>query len=198
MKRKIILGTMILSGTVMFAQQNSTPYVTPFANNPSQAPTTANAAWYRGGNMNTGPAGNANIFGTRWNSPIYTITTGINRSKLNGNVNYPINGVLPPVATGRNGFMLIGRDAPMQSGVGNIYAALGAYSLLHLNGEGTAIQDLGYRAWMRTGLTLTGNRDLSYFGLRQIGAGEDRTETVIAWSDNSAGIADEMAFRFMG
>lgn len=52
----------------------STPYTTPFANTPAQAVTTANAAWYRGGNFNTGPAGNSNVFGTLWNSDIWITT----------------------------------------------------------------------------------------------------------------------------
>jgi hypothetical protein len=86
MKQKIILTIglyqLCLNG---WGQQAQTPYTAPFAATPAQAVTTANAAWYRGGNNNTGPAGNANIFGTLWNSPIYTQTAGTNRTKLSGN-----------------------------------------------------------------------------------------------------------------
>jgi hypothetical protein len=85
MKQKIILTIglyqLCLNG---WGQQAQTPYTAPFAATPAQAVTTANAAWYRGGNNNTGPAGNANIFGTLWNSPIYTQTNGVTRMVLMG------------------------------------------------------------------------------------------------------------------
>ena len=71
--------------------------------------------------------------------------------------------------------MLIGNDGPLLTGAGNIYTAKGAFSLLHINGPGSGLQEYGYRPWMQTGITLTGNRDLSYFGLRQVGTGEDIT-----------------------
>lgn len=84
-KRFLLIASLLaLSNEALIAQQNPTPYTTPFANTPAQAVTTANAAWYRGGNNNTGPAGNANIFGTLWNSPIYTQTAGITRMVLRG------------------------------------------------------------------------------------------------------------------
>jgi hypothetical protein len=62
------------------------------------------------------------------------------------------------------------------------------------------MQQFGYRDWMRTGITFTGNRDLTYFGLRQIGAGEDVTETTIAWTDNNnvGEGPDDLVFRFIG
>ena len=37
--------------------------------------------WFRGGN-NGNPGTSNNIFGTMWNSPIYTYTAGVNRSVL--------------------------------------------------------------------------------------------------------------------
>jgi hypothetical protein len=78
-KRFLLIASLLaLSNEALIAQQNPTPYATPLASTPAQAVTTANAAWYRGGNNNTGPAGNANIFGTLWNSPIYTQTAGVN------------------------------------------------------------------------------------------------------------------------
>jgi len=80
MKRKIILTIgLFLLCFHGWGQQNPTPYATPLAGTPAQAVTTANAAWYRGGNSPTGPAGNANIFGTNagFNSPIYTVTNGL-------------------------------------------------------------------------------------------------------------------------
>lgn len=192
MKKKwILIGSLLLSMRVL--SQTDT-IGTPPANNTN---AQAAAAWYRGGNNigGTTPPG-ANIFGTLWNSAIYTKTDSFLRMKLNGTTNYTINGV----NSDRNGYLLIGRNNPLLPNDGSLMydANRGAFSLLHLNGEGATAQQFGHRIWMRTGITLTGNHDLSYFGLRQIGNGIDRTETVIAWSDNQAGIADEMTFRFMG
>lgn len=65
-----------LTSYVAFCQ--SPPTGTPPANNVN---AQARAAWYRGGNFNTF---NNNIFGTMWNSPIYTYTNGINRTVVNG------------------------------------------------------------------------------------------------------------------
>ena len=55
--------------------------------------TTANTAWYRGGNTAGSTPGNANIFGTKWNSGIFTITDNQYRIRLNESTNYQI-GVL--------------------------------------------------------------------------------------------------------
>ncbi|MBX2909250.1 MAG: hypothetical protein KF706_06440 [Chitinophagales bacterium] len=53
---------------------------------------------------------------------------------------------------------------------------------------------------MQTGITLTGNQDLSYMGLRQVGEKEDITETTIAWADDGGGELgpDDLVFRFLG
>jgi hypothetical protein len=173
-KRFLLIATIfIFNNEALIAQQipTGTAPPNPLGNSLPQVRDNTQRAWYRGGNQNVGTGGNNNIFGTLWNSPIYTQTFGINRTKLNGNVNYPINGVLPPAATGRNGFMLIGQSNNlMNSSNQNIYNAFGAFSLLHLNGAGTEVQQFGHRVWMHTGVTFTGNRDLSYFGLRKIGA----------------------------
>jgi len=84
-----------------------------------------------------------------------------------------------------------------------LYSQKGAFSQLHINGEGSNYQEYGYRPWMKTGITLTGNRDLSYFGLRKlstVASQEDITETVFLWSDNSQNSEgpDRLAFRFAG
>lgn len=196
-KRFLLIASLLaLSNEALIAHKNPTPYTTPFANTPAKAVATANAAWYRGGNNNTGPAGNANIFGTKWNSPIYTQTFGITRMKLNGNIAYGIN-FYP--ATNRNGFLLIGYSQTYSAGTFT-GSATGAYSQLHLNGdEGSLVATGGYRPWMRTGTTFTDNNDLSYMGIRKVGTGLDVTETVISWSDNAGNTSpgpDDMAFRF--
>ena len=82
----------------------------------------------------------------------------------------------------------------------NLLNQQGAYSLLHLNGrDGTFVQEGGFRPWMKAGVTLTDNNDLSYIGLRRVGTVNDVTETVIAWSDNAGTNPpgpDDMVFRF--
>ncbi|MBN9294939.1 MAG: tail fiber domain-containing protein [Flavobacteriia bacterium] len=130
-------------------------------------------------------------------NPLLFKTNAINRSKFNGIVNYNISGY----NGARNGYMLVGNDNnSISAGNPNIYTQKGAFSMLHLNGTGSQYQEFGYRPWMNAGVTFTGNRDLSYVGLRQVGTAEDFTEMTIMWSDNSGGGAgpDDMAFRFTG
>lgn len=73
--RKLFLGILGCSVAFnYFGQLNPTPYNTPFANNPNQAVTTSNTAWYRGGNFPGGNTGANNILGTRWASDIWLMT----------------------------------------------------------------------------------------------------------------------------
>jgi hypothetical protein len=150
--------------------------------------------WHRGGN--TIGAG-ANIFGTAtgFNSPIFTITNGVNRTRLNGTVGYPVNGF----AGIRDGFFLLGQDDNVAGGTLYGTAARGAFSLLHLNGNNSTgfAQELGYRPWMQTGITLTENNDRAYFGYRSI-LGE-ANDLVLNWSDNAFGPSpgpDNLVFNF--
>ena len=101
-KRFLLIASLLaLSNEVLIAQQ--TPTGTPPANvNATNNPILrdlAERAWYRGGNNPGGAGGTNNVFGTLWNSPIYTVTNGVNRTKLNGNftangatAQYTING----------------------------------------------------------------------------------------------------------
>lgn len=160
-------------------------------------------AWSRAGNN---PGNGGNVFGTLYNSPIYYVTGGIapnnRRMKLNGafggpTPQYLINGYGAGQGVNSTGYLLLGQN--MNSAGGNIYTDLGAFSMLHLNGrDQPGTQEAGYRPWMKTGVTFTDNNDLSYIGLRKLGTGLDRTETVIAWSDNAGGGfgPDDMVFRF--
>ncbi len=92
MKRKTLrilaLSTGLISPIVTFAQQNPTNTspagVAPSGQNSQQY-------WSRAGNNNS--IGNNNIFGTLWNSPIYTYTDGTNRTRLNGSLVTNLNGV---------------------------------------------------------------------------------------------------------
>lgn len=170
---------------------------------------TSNASyWTRGGNTNS-PSG-GNIFGTRYNSPIYFITGGglaqHRRMKINGDFGfgqYSINNYGTAQGVNTTGYLLLGTNNTSMADGQNIYSEKGAFSLLHLNGEGSVFQEYGYRPWMKTGVTFTGNKDLSYFGLRKLSTNpseEDLTETVFLWSDNSSSTEgpDKLVFRFSG
>jgi len=69
MKKITLLISTLLIGSFIYAQQD-----------PTGSPG-GGAFWRRGGNT---PAGTNNIFGTMWNSPIYTYTNGINRMTIFG------------------------------------------------------------------------------------------------------------------
>jgi hypothetical protein len=185
MKKKLKLLSLLMIVNGVYAQQ------TPTNTNPSGAASglSSQQYWSRAGNNNSN--GTNNVFGTLWNSPIYTVTNGINRMKLNGNYTsgtnqYAIDGFTfgaTPTTINTSGFLLIGEGA---SG-SNFLNTKGAFSMLHLNGDKASyVQELGYRPWMRTGITFTDNQDLSYFGLRQVGTGFDITETTMTWFDNSS------------
>lgn len=83
-----LLGVFLLTSYMTYSQ--SPPTGSPPAGNTA---AQAAAAWYRGGNNPSGTAGFANIFGTMWNSPIYTVTDGVHRMRLNGTFTTNINGV---------------------------------------------------------------------------------------------------------
>jgi hypothetical protein len=180
-----ILGLSVFNTKAQQAPTGNVPANTTLAQ--------ANAAWYRGGN-NLGTIPN-NIFGTRWNSGIYTITDNQFRMKLNGTTSYTYNGY----AGVRNGYLLLGQA------IGGNYTGVGpntgAASLLHLNGtfNSTSQPFLGYRPWMQTGVTFSDNDDLSYFGMRRVNNTTDLTETTICWSNDGGGNfgPDDMVFRFL-
>ena len=168
MKKIKILIASLLIGSVAYTQQ------------PPQGNAGGGAFWRKGGN--TGPFGSPNKFGTAAgnNSPIYTITDGDYRMKLNGDLNYNVNGINGQ----RDGFLLLGNNSAFGGG-GDLYnsANRGAYSLLHLNGDPGFIQEFGYRGWMRTGVTFTDNDDLTYIGLRAVDNTADLTETTITMNN---------------
>ncbi len=127
-------------------------------------------------------------------NPLLFRTNAINRMRLNGTQSYSVAGSTQP----RDGYLLLGANIPSN---GTPIYDIGAFSMLHLNGaNGTFVQQFGFRDWMRTGITLTDNNDLSYFGIRQIGTANDVSETAMIWSDNQpAGNGpDDFAFRFTG
>ena len=70
MKHKITTAIIIASIGAL-AQPIGTPPAAFPGFTPPQVRDVANSAWFRGGNNPGGTAGNNNIFGTMWNSPIY-------------------------------------------------------------------------------------------------------------------------------
>ncbi len=76
------------------------------------------------------------------------------------------------------------------------------FSLLHLNGESNSVwgpQQLGYRDWMRPGITFTHNQDMMYIGPKRNAL--DKTDAVFSWSDNDQpgnNGPDVMRFIFTG
>jgi hypothetical protein len=193
-----LIGIILILPGVILAQQSPTGSPVPSGYSTAQQ---AASAWYRGGNNFGNTGAYNNILGTAWNSPIYFTTAGTTspfyRMKLNGDVSYSV----AASNQARNGYLLLGSDAPLYSGgPTELYSNYGAFSLLHLNGNnGTFTQYFGHRSWMKTGITFTDNNDLSYFGLRKLGTGTDITETALVWGDNSGTNSgpDDFTLRFI-
>lgn len=147
-------------------------------------------------NTNTQDIPQSRFLGFTNNYALNFRTSNFLRMKLNGVQSYAVAGSTQP----RSGYLLLGAEMTL-GGDGPLYDR-GPFSLLHLNGgNGTFVQQFGFRDWMKTGITLTDNNDLSYFGLRQIGTGNDVTETAIVWADNNGTTGsgpDDFAFRFTG
>lgn len=184
-KIKILAIATLLSG-LSYAQ--TFPIGAPPA--PFTLPNQAASAWYRGGNFPVGATPpTSNIFGTAtsFNASIHTITNGVLRTKLNGSFTYNVNGFV----AARDGYLWLGPDAPVAGGPGTYYNNKGAFSLLHLNGTTSALAiELGYRPWMKTGITFTENSDLMYVGRKSEGTGPstiDQTDAIIAWADDGSG-----------
>jgi len=111
--------------------------------------------WLTNGNNVTA----GQFLGSTNNQPLLFRTANVNRLKLNHSVSYDINGA-SGTNLSREGYLLLGKNNNFSSTANPIYKE-GAFSLLHLNGyNGNTIDELGYRNWMQTGITFTGNRDL--------------------------------------
>lgn len=198
MKRKLLFASALL----MYGTG-----VTQIAPTAAGQGTNSIEYWSRSGNNQGGS--NNNVFGTKWNSPIYTVTGGISSSNVRMKVNgfftspidqYSINNYGWNQFVNTTGYLGLGTNTAIGSGQ-YLWSDKGAFSLLHLNGKnGTIVQEFGYCPWMQTGITFTDNNDLSYMGLRKVGSGFDITETVIGWADNQGtGVGpDCVAFRFFG
>jgi hypothetical protein len=142
------------------------------------------------------------------------IRTGgdLNRLKLNGSYSaafpqYGIGAYNIAMGVNTSGYMLLSSN-PASALYNN---NSGAWSLLHLDGEGSSSPN-AYRPWMKTGITFTAGADLGYLGYRVLTNpttqnGLDRTEMTIAWSNDQPPVLnnsgpefgpDDMVFRFLG
>jgi hypothetical protein len=141
----LLWSNMLLSQT----QPTGTPISVPQNSNPQN-----NQAWFRGGNLPGGTGGSNNIFGTNWNSPIYTVTNGTVRTRLNGALAANINGVNQNVT----GFFGIGLNG--------YFANNSPMAMLHLEGPNNTpgYTGNGWRRWMQTGTFMRENSDAMYVG----------------------------------
>lgn len=87
--KKIILSCLIVLSGKIIAQQAPTGAATGTI--PPSLPNSS-VSWFRGGNLPVGTGATNNLFGTalNFNSPIYTITNGALRMKLNATFNITI------------------------------------------------------------------------------------------------------------
>ena len=131
----------------------------------------------------------------RENEAMRFYTRNAERMYINPNRVSTINGFTNINTTGYVG---IGPNNTSPTHPNGVWDGVGPFSLLHLNGAVNSNIQLGYLPWMRTGITLTDDSDLSYFGLRQVSTVGNITETVILWSNDDvvSTFADDMVFRF--
>jgi hypothetical protein len=116
------------------------------------------------------------------NQPIQWFTDSIHRMQLWETQSNTINGF---INRKQDGFLGI-------SDVSTFFAptAVGPFSRIHLVDAENAdtsnpinfAQVLGYRPWMRNGITMTGNSDQCYMGAKY--QGNDTSDIVLQWSDN--------------
>lgn len=177
-----------------------------FGQNIAPQGTASNVAdWTRGGN--TGGTGSANIIGPSHYMPFYFRVGGTNlttdiRMKMNPTFatadQYGINGFTRTTGVNTNGYVGIGVNNTMNTWTTDrLWSNLGPFSMLHLNGNGSFVQELGYRPWMQTGITFTSNSDMAYIGHRATDGVEDRTDLMLVWSDNGIGASqDNLIFAF--
>lgn len=114
---------------------------------------------------------------TRANQPIDFSTADRLRAHINESTSYPI-GVAPTDA--RNGYMLLSGQPDFWN------TQKGPFTRLHLVDDVGGVapivyaQNIGFRNWMRNGITFTGNSDQAYIGQKY--KGSDNTDFVIQWS----------------
>ena len=153
----------------------SAPVATIFPPNLPNVKDYAERAWYRGGNLQGGTAGGANIFGTMWNSPIFTKTNGFTRTRLNGDLTTVISGVNQNVS----GYMGLSYNP----GGASFFDNNSPWAMLHIDGPNNTNYTGDWRKWMRTGTFMRENSDAMYVGMKE--EGFNRSDAVISWGDNT-------------
>lgn len=178
MKNKFKLLSILLIANGVYAQQP--PTNTDPAGNASGR--NSQQYWSKGGN--TDNLGTNNIFGTLFNSPIYTQTAGVNRMTINGNLTVPNPAFgFFPGNINTSGFVGINTTSP--------------YAPLHIKGNDLQLGLGGYRSWMRTGMLISNSTDNMYFGLRPSNT-QGAQDAVINWGDNvdDAAGPDNLIFNY--
>lgn len=130
-------------------------------------------------------------------------TNDLPRLRLNPTGSYGIGafGAAP-----RDGFLLLSGKADAYTNTGS-HAPFTRLHLVDDTGSNSPIayaQELGYRPWMRNGITFSGNSDQAYVGHKYFDQPngspvDDNTDFVIQWSDNPNGSpwgTDRMKFVF--
>ena len=166
---------------------NTKAQQTPTNNSPSAPGASgigSGAYWSRVGNDGLGANNQNNIFGTLWNSPIYTYTNGLPRTRLNGNLNTTVNGVTKNF----DGYYGISPTGYFNTNT--------PWSMLHLDGSNnTSFPGGGWRMWMNTGTFMRENSDGMYVGMMQVGI--NRSDAIINWSDDPSGSSGPDKLRFI-
>ena len=179
-KLKLLLGASLFSINI-FAQPAQPP-TSNSPSNPNQNGTNARDFWSRAGN--TLANGTNNIFGTLWNSPIYTKTDGTTRTRLNSTLTTPIFGINQNVSGffGIDPSGFFDNNSPM--------------SMLHLHSSNVPVFTTGWRSWMKTGMLVEENSDAMYVGLKTE-LPSNQSDAIINWSDDAAGGGpDKLRFIF--
>lgn len=185
MKKIINLITVTLLAVNASAQQPPTGVGTGVI---PATPFNMTKAWFRGGNNAAGAGATDNIFGTMWNSPIYTKTAGFTRTRLNGDFTANINGVAQNVS----GYMGLSYNP----GAGSVFDVESPRSMLHIDGPNNTPFGGDWRSWMRTGTYYRENSDAMYVGMKPE-AGTNRSDAVVNWSDDAGTAGGPDALRFI-
>lgn len=144
--------------------------------------------WSTTGNTATNPT--TNYLGTTDANALVLRTNALQRFRLNNTITYP----------NVNGFLNVNADGNLLITPNNNYIStggVGPLTRLHLADgvSGDNLTSVGYRAKMKNGITMTGNRDALYFG--QWYNSSDYTDAVIVISDNTGtDITDRMRVLF--
>ena len=190
MKYNLVIACIVLSISKLLAQQIPTgTSLPPFA------PTTPTSTipWLRGGNINAGSGATDNIFGTAFNSPIYTITDNTIRTRLNGT--FTATGTTAQPAINGVGFPTINTSGYFGIGPNGYFATQSPWAMLHLEGpNSTSFSGNGWRQWMKTGVFIKEESDAMYVGLKQNAS--NQSDAIVSWSDDLG--TDKLRFVFTG